>query len=240
MDPDVPILLPEVNSEHLSILETQRIRRGFHSGCIVTNSNCSTMTLCLALAPLARDFGLEQVLVTTMQAVSGAGYPGVPSLDIVGNVIPYIADEETKIETESAKILGSVKSGAFVSHPVRVSATTTRVPVIDGHTEIVHVKLTKRTSCEEVCHSLAHFRSVPQELGLPSAPERPVILLSESDRPQPRLDVNRERGMASIVGRVRECALFDYKFVVLGHNTIRGAAGCAILNAELLKVYKLI
>jgi aspartate-semialdehyde dehydrogenase len=235
MDDDVPILLPEINADHLGLIEIQRARRGYEHGFIVTNSNCSTMTLCLALAPIEREFGIESVIVTTLQAVSGAGYPGVPSLDIVGNVIPFIGEEEEKIERETRKILGHFQNGKVEMHPMSVSATTTRVPVVDGHTESVNIKLRKKASLEEVKGALQSYTSLPQKLQLPSAPQHPVILKEELDRPQPRLDVNLEKGMATVVGRVRPCTIMDYKFVILGHNTIRGAAGAAILNAELLK-----
>jgi aspartate-semialdehyde dehydrogenase len=235
MDDDVPILLPEINAGHIGLIEIQRARRGYEHGFIVTNSNCSTMTLCLALAPIDREFGIESVIVTTLQAVSGAGYPGVPSLDIVGNVIPFIVEEEEKIERETRKIFGQFKAGKIIPHSMKVSAATTRVPVVDGHTESVNIKLRKEASLEEVKKTLRNYTSLPQKLQLPSAPKHPVILKEESDRPQPRLDVNLERGMATAVGRVRPCTIMDYKFVILGHNTIRGAAGAAILNAELLK-----
>lgn len=234
MDEDVPILLPEINAEHLNLIELQRKRRGYTKGCIVTNANCSTMTLCLALAPLDELFGVERVMVTTMQAVSGAGYPGVPSVDILGNIIPFIAEEEEKIERETKKIMGALKNHKLEPHPMIVSATTTRVAVLDGHTESVSVKLCRPASLEEIKEAFRKYTSLPQKLKLPSAPECPVILKEEPDRPQPRLDVNLERGMATIVGRVRPCSICDYKFVILGHNTIRGAAGAAILNAELL------
>jgi aspartate-semialdehyde dehydrogenase len=235
MEDDVPLLLPEINSEHLGLIEVQRKRRGYGHGFIVTNSNCSAMTLCLALAPIDHSFGVESVIVTTLQAVSGAGYPGVASLDIVGNVIPFIGEEEEKVERETKKILGQFKDGRIQTHPMKVSATTTRVPVVDGHTESVSVKLRIQGSLDEIKEALRNYTSLPQKLRLPSAPIHPVILREEIDRPQPRFDVNLERGMATIVGRVRPCPILDYKFVILGHNTIRGAAGAAILNAELLK-----
>jgi aspartate-semialdehyde dehydrogenase len=240
MDDDVPILLPEINSAHLGLIEVQRKRRGYREGLIVTNSNCSAMTLCLALAPIDHMFGLDSVVVTTLQAVSGAGYPGVPSLDIIGNVIPYIEEEEEKIERETKKILGRFVDGRIEMHPVTVSATTTRVPVFDGHTESVSVKLRKQTSLDEIKNALGNYTSLPQRLRLPSAPEHPVVLREETDRPQPRFDVGLEKGMATVVGRVRPCPILDYKFVIVGHNTIRGAAGAAILNAELLKAQGLL
>jgi aspartate-semialdehyde dehydrogenase len=235
MDNDVPILLPEINPEHLGLIEVQRQSREYDKGFIVTNSNCSAMTLCLALAPIDHGFGLESVVVTTLQAISGAGYPGVASLDIFGNVIPYIGEEEEKIERETKKILGRFKNGKVEMHAVKVSATTTRVPVVDGHTESVSVKLRKQASLDELKSAFRNYTSLPQRLRLPSAPEHPVVLREEIDRPQPRFDVNLEKGMATVVGRVRPCSILDYKFVILGHNTIRGAAGAAILNAELIK-----
>ena len=234
MADDVPLLVPEVNPEHTALIETQRRRRGWR-GFIATNPNCSTATLVLALAALERRFGLEAVMVTTLQAISGAGYPGLPSLDILGNVIPFIGGEEEKIERETRKILGRLAGTAVTPHPATVSATTTRVPVVDGHTASVSVKLGSDPGLEALAEAFRAYRGVPQERGLPSAPGHPTLLLEQEDRPQPRLDVNLEHGMASVVGRLRRCPLLGYKFVVLGHNTIRGAAGAAILNAELLR-----
>jgi aspartate-semialdehyde dehydrogenase len=233
MDADVPLLVPEVNADHAALIPAQRKNRGWR-GFIATNPNCSTATLVLALAPLERRFGLKAVAVTTLQAVSGAGYPGVPSLDILGNVVPFIAGEEEKIERETKKILGTLAGNEVALHPVTVSAQTTRVPVVDGHTAAVFVTLGSDPGPEAVCDAFRSFRGVPQERGLPSAPEHPTVLLLEEDRPQPRLDLGVERGMASVVGRVRRCGVMGYKFIVLGHNTIRGAAGAALLNAELL------
>ncbi|MCS6903370.1 MAG: aspartate-semialdehyde dehydrogenase, partial [Candidatus Bipolaricaulota bacterium] len=235
MDDDVPILIPEVNPDHLELIELQRAQRRW-KGFIVTNGNCSTITLCLALAPLERDFGIESVLVTTMQAVSGAGYPGVPSLDILGNLIPHIDGEEEKIERETKKIFGTLRNQKIEPHPMVVSATTTRVAVLDGHSESVSVKLRQKASLSEIQESLRNYSSLPQELKLPSAPARPIVLREEPDRPQPRLDAHAEKGMATVVGRVRNCSVLDYKFVILGHNTLRGAAGAALLDAELLVV----
>jgi aspartate-semialdehyde dehydrogenase len=234
MEDDVPLLVPEVNPDHAGLIAVQRTRRRW-PGFIVTNPNCSTATLVLALAPLARGFGLKAVAVTTLQAVSGAGYPGLPSLDILGNVVPFIAGEEEKIERETRKILGAMGDGAVTPHRVVVSAQTTRVPVVDGHTAAVFVTLDRDPGLQALRDAFRSYCGVPQERRLPSAPQHPVLLLEEEDRPQPRLDIQRERGMAAIVGRVRPCALMGYKFIVLGHNTIRGAAGAAILNAELLK-----
>jgi aspartate-semialdehyde dehydrogenase len=235
MDEDVPLVVPEINPEHLALIERQQARRGYRKGFIVTNPNCSATTLCLALAPLEQAFGIVSVVVTTLQAVSGAGYPGVPSLDIMGNVIPYIGEEEEKIERETRKIFGRLRDHAIELHPMKVSATATRVPVLDGHTESVSVQLRTPATLEEITDALRNYRSLPQQLRLPSAPEHPIVLQEEPDRPQPRLDVYREKGMATIVGRVRPCSILDWKFVILGHNTLRGAAGAAILNAELLK-----
>jgi aspartate-semialdehyde dehydrogenase len=235
MDEDVPLVVPEINAEHLTLIERQQARRGYRKGFIVTNPNCSATTLCLALAPLEQAFGIVSVVVTTLQAVSGAGYPGVPSLDIMGNVIPYIGEEEEKIERETRKIFGRLRDHAIELHPMKVSATATRVPVLDGHTESVSVQLRTPATLEEITDALRNYRSLPQQLRLPSAPEHPIVLQEEPDRPQPRLDVYREKGMATVVGRVRPCSILDWKFVILGHNTLRGAAGAAILNAELLK-----
>jgi aspartate-semialdehyde dehydrogenase len=233
MDPVVPLVIPEVNADHLALLTEQRASRGW-SGCIVTNPNCSTIVLALALAPL-RPFGLQQVIVSTLQALSGAGYPGVPSLDVVGNVIPVVRGEESKMETETQKILGRATGTGVEPHPVTVSAGTTRVPVINGHTELVTVSLDADPTVEEMIAAIRGFRGRPQELELPGAPPRPVLYLDEEDRPQPRLDADRDRGMAVCVGRLRPCPVLGYKFVAMGHNTVRGAAGAAVLNAELLK-----
>ena len=230
---DVPLLIPEVNHDHLALVETQRRARGWR-GAIVTNPNCSTVVLAMALAPL-RQFGLRSALVTTMQAVSGAGYPGVPSFDILGNIIPEIGGgEEEKIETEANKILGELAGGRVTNHPVMVSAHTNRVPVIDGHTMTVSVKLDNAPSPSEVAQAMREWRGRPQELGLPSAPALPIEVLEGPYRPQPRLDADRGRGMTISVGRIRPCPILGIKFVALGHNTIRGAAGAAILNAELM------
>jgi aspartate-semialdehyde dehydrogenase len=232
MDPVVPLVIPEVNGEHLSLIEQQRGVRGW-SGAIVTNPNCSTVVLAMVLAPL-RQFGLSRVMVTTLQAVSGAGYPGVPSLDILGNVIPAISGEEEKIESETQKILGRLEGPAVVPHPVVVSAQTTRVPVIDGHTESISIAFDRHTEPAAVREALTGFRAKPQALGLPSAPSSPIVCLEAGDRPQPRLDVDRDSGMAVTVGRIRSCPVLGVKLIALGHNTIRGAAGAALLNAELM------
>lgn len=229
----VPLLIPEVNPDHLKLLDLQQQAQGW-KGAIVTNPNCSTVAITMALAPL-RQFGIETTMVTTLQAISGAGYPGVPSWDILGNIIPYISGEEEKIETETRKILGSLGSGRIDDHPVRVSATSTRVLVRDGHSCSISVGLTQKPTPEAVIDAWRSFRGRPQELDLPTAPKHPVVYLEEANRPQPTLDAGRDGGMTVSVGRLRRCPLFDYKFMALGHNTIRGAAGVAILNAELLQ-----
>lgn len=233
MDPLVPLLIPEINPDHLGLLAEQGVVKGW-SGRIVTNPNCSTIVLAMSLAPL-RPFGLRQVIVSTLQAISGGGYPGVASLDVVGNVIPVVRGEEPKMETETPKILGQVTGDGVEPHPVTVSASTTRVPVVNGHTELVTVALDSGPRREELIAAIGSFVGRPQELGLPSAPRRPVLYLDEEDRPQPRLDADRDRGMTVWVGRLRVCPVLDYKFVAMGHNTVRGAAGAAVLNAELLK-----
>jgi aspartate-semialdehyde dehydrogenase len=229
----VPLLIPEVNADHLKLLEAQCREQGW-TGRIITNPNCAAVVLAMALAPL-RQFGLQSTIVTTLQAISGAGYPGVPSWDILGNVIPHIGGgEEEKIETETKKILGTLGNGRVDVHPVKLSATTTRVPVQNGHTGSISVGLQQKPTPEAVIDAWSSFRGRPQELGLPSAPPQPIVYLREANRPQPILDANRDGGMAVSIGRLRPCPLFDYKFVALGHNTIRGAAGAAILNAELM------
>lgn len=234
MEPDVPLMIPEVNPNHAAAIPVQRERRGWGDGFVVANPNCSTIHLVLALKPIMDAFGIQQVMVTTLQAASGAGYPGVPSLDLIDNVVPYIGGEEEKIENESRKLLGGWGTGGFDYAPFAISAQCTRVPVRDGHTETVSLKLGSPASPDEVAGVLSSFRARPQELGLPSAPERPIVVRTQPDRPQPNLDRDVEKGMASIVGRIRPCNVFDVRFVVLGHNTIRGAAGASILNAELL------
>jgi aspartate-semialdehyde dehydrogenase len=232
MDADVPLLIPEVNGDHISLLSRQRALRGW-AGAIVTNPNCSTVFLSMALAPL-RTFGLKSVMVTTLQALSGAGYPGVASLDAVGNVVPFIDGEETKIETETKKILGALAGDHIEPHPVAVSAQTTRVPVVNGHTESIAVALESAPSIDEVREAFLRFNGPPQRHGLPTAPLQPLVYLHEQNRPQPRLDVDREHGMIVSIGRLRTCPVLGYKFIALGHNTVRGAAGAAVLNAELL------
>ncbi len=233
MDPVVPLLVPEVNADHLALLRAQA-RKRTGKGAIVTNPNCSTVVLSMALAPL-RGFGLRSCIVSTMQAVSGAGYPGVPSLDILGNVIPFISGEEEKIETETRKILGTLAGEAVEPHPVRVSAHTNRVPVVDGHTETVSVALDAKPELAALRAAIEGFTGLPQRHGLPSAPERPLVYLDQPNRPQPRFDAGRGRGMTVSVGRLRPCGVLDWKFVALGHNTVRGAAGASVLNAELMQ-----
>jgi len=234
MQSDVPLVIPEVNADHIRLLECQSWRRDYN-GFVVTNPNCSATGLVMVLAPLHHQFGVEQVFVVTMQAISGAGYPGVASLDILGNVIPYIAKEEEKMESESCKMLGKLDGTGVTPAAIHVSAHCNRVPVEDGHTESVSIKLKKPAKREDILKALAEFRGVPQELRLPNAPPNPIVVLESPDRPQPTLDVNMGAGMAVTVGRVRPCRLLDWKFTVLSHNTIRGAAGAALLNAELLK-----
>jgi len=234
MDDDVPLLVPEINPEHLGLIKVQRVRRGW-PGAIVTNPNCSTIGLVMALAPIHRAFGVRRVIVTTMQALSGAGYPGHSAIDMLGNVIPFIGGEDEKVETEPLKIMGSLNGDGIRFADCRISAHTNRVFVEDGHMECVSVELDRKASTDEVARVLREFTSLPQELKLPSAPERPVIVTEEKDRPQPRFDRDAGNGMSAIVGRIRECPVFDIRFVVLSHNTIRGAAGAAILNAELMK-----
>lgn len=234
MHEDVPLIVPEINPDHLSLIETQKKNRGYDRGYMVTNPNCTTIGLVMALAPLEQRFGLESVMVTSMQAISGAGYPGVSSMDIIDNVIPYIGGEEEKVETEPQKILGQFSAGQITHAPFAVSAQCNRVSVQDGHLESVRVKLRKSASIEEVKEAFSSFTGLPQELKLPTAPARPIIVREEKDRPQPRLDRDAENGMATVIGRISKDTIFDYKFTLISHNTIRGAAGAAILNAELL------
>lgn len=232
MDDVVPLLVPEVNPDHLALTARQCASRGW-KGAVVTNPNCSTVFLAMVLAAL-RGFEPRAVVVSTMQAVSGAGYPGVPSLDILGNVVPFIGGEEEKMESETKKILGRVGPGGVEPHAVAISAHTNRVPVINGHTETISVGFGLRPPQEEVRAALERFAGRPQELGLPTAPARAIEYLDEPNRPQPRLDADRGAGMTVTVGRLRPCGVLDYKLVALGHNTIRGAAGAAVLNAELM------
>jgi len=228
----VPLLVPEVNADHLKLIPFQQAARGW-KGQIVTNPNCSTVVLTMALAPF-RPFGIRRVTVATMQAISGAGYPGVPSMDITANVIPFIGGEEEKMEQETQKILGQLAGDHIEPLAAQVSAHCNRVPVVDGHTEAVSVELADCPEVGALIEAINRFRSVPQERNLPSAPPQPVIYMTDRDRPQPRRDAARGNGMITFVGRLRACPVLGYKFVALGHNTIRGAAGAAVLNAELM------
>ena len=234
MQSDVPLVIPEVNAGHIKLIDAQAWRKK-SGGYVVTNPNCSAIGLVLALAPLQQRFGLEAVMAVTMQAVSGAGYPGVASLDILGNVIPYIRNEEEKMEEETLKLLGQVNGTRIIPAAFAMSAQCNRVAVEDGHTESVSVRLKTKTNREEIIAAWNDFRSEPQVLKLPSAPEHPVVYLDAADRPQPRFDVDLGAGMTTAVGRLRPCGVLEWKFTVLSHNTIRGAAGAAVLNAELLK-----
>jgi len=233
MDEDVPLLVPEINADHLRLLPGQQRTRGW-KGRIVTNPNCSTVVLTMALAPL-KQFGIARVIATTMQAISGAGYPGVPSMDIMGNVVPFIGGEEEKMQQETQKILGEYIDGRIEPLAARVSAHCNRVPVVDGHTVTISVELTAKPTEADLRHAFDTFSGLPQQRNLPSAPKRPIQYMPEADRPQPRKDAERDRGMATFLGRLRPCPVFDWKFVGLSHNTIRGAAGAAVLNAELME-----
>ena len=232
MQEDVPLVIPEVNADHLPLLENQSWRKQ-SGGYIVTNPNCCAIGLVLALKPLEEHFGIESLFVTTMQAVSGAGYPGVASLDILGNVVPYIKSEEEKLQEETLKLLGSLKGSRIEMLDARVSAHCNRVPVEDGHMESVSIKLRRPATREQILAAWSEFKPLAGQ-NLPTAPAQPVEFAAADDRPQPRLDRMRGNGMASTVGRLRPCSLLDWKFTVLSHNTIRGAAGAALLNAELL------
>src|SRR6266852_4740349 len=234
MQEDVPLVIPEVNGGHIKLIDIQSWRKK-SGGYVVTNPNCSAIGLVLALAPLHQQFGLETVMAVTMQAISGAGYPGVASLDILGNVIPYIKNEEEKMEEETKKLLGQVNGKRIIPGAFAMSAQCNRVAVEDGHTESVSIRLKKKATAEEIIAAWNDFRAEPQQLHLPSAPAQPVIYLNSVDRPQPRLDVDSGGGMTTSVGRLRKCNVLEWKFTVLSHNTIRGAAGAALLNAELLK-----
>ena len=234
MSPDVPLLIPEVNAAHLDAIPVQQKNRGYGSGFIVTNPNCSTAGLVLVLKPLADAFGLEKMFVVTMQAVSGAGYPGVPSLDILGNVVPFISGEEEKMEEEPQKLLGRWDGSRFIEAGLGISAHCNRVPVENGHLQCVSVSLKKIATLREVREALRSFTVSDELAALPTAVKNPVIVLDEENRPQPRRDVNAGNGMAAVVGRVRECPLLDVKLTLLSHNLLRGAAGAALLNAELL------
>src|SRR6266566_6674811 len=233
MEPDVPLLIPEVNANHAATLSEQRKRRGW-SGSIITNANCSATPLVMALKPLQEAFGLRKVMVTTLQAISGAGYPGLPSYDILDNAIPYIGGEEEKVESETRKMLGTWEEGqGFTDAPMVISASCNRVATREGHLECASVELGSEVNAEEILAAWQSFTAEPQLLKLPSAPERAIIYRNEPNRPQTLLDRDAGHGMAVSIGRLRHCPILSYKFVLLGHNTIRGAAGGSILNAEL-------
>ena len=234
MQQDVPLVIPEVNAGHIKLIDIQAWRKK-SGGYVVTNPNCSAIGLVLALAPLHEKFGLETVMAVTMQAISGAGYPGVASLDILGNVIPFIRNEEEKMEEETKKLLGRLNATKIIPAAFAMSAQCNRVAVEDGHTESVSIRLKTKARPDEIIEAWNNYRSEPQHLKLPSAPERPIIYLEAADRPQPRFDVDMGAGMTTAIGRLRPCGVLDWKFTVLSHNTIRGAAGAAVLNAELLK-----
>ncbi|MEO7359487.1 MAG: aspartate-semialdehyde dehydrogenase, partial [Gemmatimonadaceae bacterium] len=233
MEPDVPLVIPEVNGSHLALLAHQRKVRGW-TGAIVTNANCSTTVVAAALAPLHERFGVNKVFVTTMQAVSGAGYPGVPSLDIMGNVVPYIGDEEPKIERELAKMLGTFENDAIVHAPMIVSAHTNRVAVENGHTACMSIGFDRKPTVEEAIETLRNWKGYAPSLGLPTSPEHVLFVHDQSDHPQPRRHVMMGRGMTTSIGRVRACNMLDIRMVAMSHNVIRGAAGGSVLNAEVL------
>lgn len=235
LESNIPLVIPEVNLDHFQLIKHQKT-----DGFIVTNPNCTTSQLVLVLKPLEDSFGLEKVSVVSMQALSGAGYPGVASLDVIDNVIPFIQGEEEKVELETLKLLGKVKDGKIVPADIAISASCNRVNVLSGHLECLSVKLKEKTDVESIKDKLRNFNGLPQKLKLPSAPARPIIVMDAIDRPQPRLDRDIEKGMASVVGRIRKDVVLDFKLIVLGHNLIRGAAGASILNAELLHAMRYI
>ena len=234
MAADVPLLIPEVNPDHVALIDVQKKRRGFDRGFIVTNPNCSAIVIVIALAPLHARFGVTSCIVTTMQALSGAGYPGVASLDATDNVIPFIGGEEEKIEAETLKLLGRFEQDSVQAPAMKVSAQCNRVNVSDGHMASIRVSLARPATADDIRAALQAFTSEPQRLQLHSAPEPLVIVRNENDRPQPRLDRDSGRGMTVTVGRIMPDNVLDYRFLALGHNTVRGAAGAAVLNAELL------
>lgn len=234
MDPDVPILIPPVNASHIEVIPSQAKSRGYKDGgFIVTNANCSTTAMAIGLKPILEKFGIETVLVSTMQAISGAGYPGLSGMDILDNVVPLIGGEEGKMETESKKIFGSIQDGTFIDADMKISAMCNRVHVLDGHTECVSLKLTNHATPEEAMEAIRTYPSITKDLGLPSAPQHDVVYHDAPDRPQPRLDRSSGNGFTVTVGRLRDCNVFDLRLVLFGHNTIVGAAGGSILNAEL-------
>jgi aspartate-semialdehyde dehydrogenase len=234
MHPQVPLVIPEINPDHLKLIELQSWRKQ-SGGFMVTNSNCSVMGLAIALAPLQKAFGIEALFAVTMQAVSGAGYPGVSSMDILGNVVPYIKNEEEKMQEEAGKLLGKLKGREVIPAEFVISTHCNRVAVEDGHTESISIKLKKRATAEKIIAAWRDYRGLSHELNLPFAPAEPIFYDERADRPQPRLDIERGHGMTVTCGRLRPCSLLDWKFTMLSHNTIRGAAGAALLNAELLK-----
>jgi aspartate-semialdehyde dehydrogenase len=234
MHPQVPLVIPEINADHLKLIDMQSWRRQ-SGGFMVTNSNCSVMGLAIALAPLQKAFGIESVFAATMQAVSGAGYPGVSSMDILGNVVPYIKNEEEKMQEEAGKLLGKLKGREIAPAEFAISAHCNRVAVEDGHTESISIKLKKRATAEKIIAAWREFTGQVADLNLPFAPPAPIFYDERPDRPQPRLDIERGHGMTVSCGRLRPCSILDWKFTLLSHNTIRGAAGAALLNAELLK-----
>ena len=233
MEPDVPLVIAEVNGDHLDLIDCQRRNRGW-KGAIVTNANCSATVAAVALAPLHQKFGIKKLFLSTMQAVSGAGYPGVPSLDILGNVIPFIADEEPKLEREMLKLLGTYADGEVTSASFKVSAHTNRVPVEHGHTICMTIGFDETPTPEQAIDAMRSWQGLPATVGLPTRPEHPLVVSDAPDRPQPKRDVNAGDGMTVTVGRVRRDAILDLRMVALGHNTVRGAAGGSVLNAELL------
>jgi aspartate-semialdehyde dehydrogenase len=234
MHPQVPLVIPEINADHLKLIELQSWRKQ-SGGFMVTNSNCSVMGLAIALAPLQKAFGIESVFAVTMQAVSGAGYPGVSSMDILGNVVPYIKNEEEKMQEEAGKLLGKLKGREIAPAEFAISAHCNRVAVEDGHTESISIKLKKHATAEKIIAAWRDFTGQVADLNLPFAPPAPIFYDERPDRPQPRLDIERGHGMTVSCGRLRPCSILDWKFTMLSHNTIRGAAGAALLNAELLK-----
>ncbi len=235
MAPDVPLLLPEVNADHIGLIDVQRYRRGWSGGALVANSNCTVMPVVMSLKPLLK-YGIRRLHLVSEQALSGAGYPGVPSLDILDNIIPYVPGDENKMETESRKMLGRFRDGAIDELEMVVSATCTRVPVIDGHLVNISVELEDAPDYDAIIRDWMTFRGPDPVPSLPSAPDSPLQYLEQIDRPQPRRDRDAGQGMVTSIGRLRECPILGYKFAALSHNTVRGAAGCSILNAELLAV----
>jgi|TARA_B100001964_G_C14258358_1_gene613714 aspartate-semialdehyde dehydrogenase len=233
MDEDVPLIIPEVNPDHLNLIEVQRERRGW-DGAIITNPNCTVIMGALSMKPIQDNFGIENVILTSMQALSGAGYSGIPSMSIVDNVIPYIKGEEEKVEEESRKIFGEFNGSVIEEADLNISASCNRVAVLDGHTESIFIKTKRSWNIAEIKKVMQNFKGLPQELNLPTSPANPIIVKDEVDRPQPRLDRLVDGGMAVSVGQIRKCSIMDFKYTVMGHNTIRGAAGASILNAELL------